>query len=86
MSTHSGIAGWGRGAIFFGGRSQEFCEDRLQGVRPDLVTGQRWMKVVFLHDALKQLAITMCELAVDVQITNLVSCGHLREPEIDRIG
>ena len=50
----AGIAGWGRRVIFRLRRAEQFGEDRLQAIRPDLVTLQGGMQLVAgVHHALE---------------------------------
>src|SRR5215469_1433603 len=70
-------ARWWR-VILFCGRTEQFGEDRLQCIRPHLIALGRWMKfIIRIHHAIEELAVSVCQLVIDIQIADSFAIGEL---------
>src|SRR5262249_5201420 len=63
----AGVAGGGRGEVLLRRRPQQFREDGLEGVRPDLVALRRQVQPVGRH-TLQQPSLRVRQLVVDVEV------------------
>src|SRR5512136_1387585 len=63
------ITGGGWCVVFISGRAEEFGEDGLQSIRPDLVALERQMQFVDrVHHAVEQLTVPIRQFVVDVHV------------------
>jgi len=65
-------------------RTQNFCEDRLQTVCPDLVALGGGMQIVNRHPR-QQIPLRVRQLVVDVEIPDLLAIGEFGEVVVDPI-
>ena len=64
-------------------RTEPFRQHGFQGIRPDLIRLERWMKLIGVHHARKQSAFFIRELVVDIEVSDSSTIGHLRKVAID---
>ena len=65
--------------IFIRWGSQQFGENRFQSVRPYLVPLDVQVKLISIEHALEQLAGSVCELFIYIQIPDLFAVGKFRD-------
>lgn len=71
------VAGRRRSVIFFRGRAEEFGEDGLQRIGPDLVALEGGMQFVRIHHAVEEFAVAIREFVVDVEEADFIAIGEL---------
>jgi len=62
--------------VFLRRRPEQFREDGFQRICPHLVSLYGRMKVIRVHHAFEELARAICQLGVDVEITDLFAVGE----------
>src|SRR6266576_2501775 len=81
----TGVTRRGRSVVALLWTPEYFREDRLQGIRPDLIPSECRMKLVGIHHAGKQPAILVRELVVNIEVPDFSAISHPRNVAIDLV-
>jgi hypothetical protein len=68
------------------GRTEQFRENQLERIRPDLITLHRWMQfVALIHHSVKESPIRVCQSIVHVQESSLFPIRESRDVVVNVI-